>query len=196
MYVSHLARRLLTSQALHKGGSVNGGFWGCEIDLEDEHAIQRILHPADPHLMEDPHDEAELDARIRSDFAKYNNKDFANSLGDLLPQKMIEVIVARSGIDPHKKVNSITAQERRELVLLLKGFSVSLQGFRPIDEAIVTKGGVSVGEIKPASMESRIVSGLYFAGEILDLDADTGGYNLQSAFSTGYLAGISAAKSL
>ena len=138
-------------------------------------------------------DERTLDARLLSDFAKYNNKDFANSLGDLLPQKMIEVIVARSGIDPHKKVNSITAQERRELVLLLKGFSVSLQGFRPIDEAIVTKGGVSVGEIKPASMESRIVSGLYFAGEVLDVDAYTGGFNLQIAFSTGHLAGESAA---
>ncbi|MBQ5792486.1 MAG: NAD(P)/FAD-dependent oxidoreductase [Clostridia bacterium] len=138
-------------------------------------------------------DERTLDARLLSDFAKYNNKDFANSLGDLLPQKMIEVIVARSGIDPHKKVNSVTAQERRELVLLLKGFSVSLQGFRPIDEAIVTKGGVSVGEIKPASMESRIVSGLYFAGEVLDVDAYTGGFNLQIAFSTGHLAGESAA---
>ncbi|MBO5757495.1 MAG: NAD(P)/FAD-dependent oxidoreductase [Clostridia bacterium] len=138
-------------------------------------------------------DEKTLDARLLSDFAKYQNKDFANSLGDLLPQKMIEVIVARSGIDPHKKVNSITAEERRELVLLLKGFSMPLQGFRPIDEAIVTKGGVNVSEIKPASMESRIVSGLYFAGEVLDVDAYTGGFNLQIAFSTGHLAGESAA---
>ena len=138
-------------------------------------------------------DEKTLDARLLSDFAKYHNKDFANCLGDLLPQKMIDVVVARSGIDPHKKVNSITAQERRELVLLLKGFSVSLQGFRPIDEAIVTKGGVNVSEIKPASMESRIVSGLYFAGEVLDVDAYTGGFNLQIAFSTGHLAGESAA---
>ena len=138
-------------------------------------------------------DEKTLDARLLSDFAKYQNKDFANSLGDLLPQKMIEVIVARSGIDPHKKVNSITAEERRALVLLLKGFSMPLQGFRPIDEAIVTKGGVNVSEIKPASMESRIVSGLYFAGEVLDVDAYTGGFNLQIAFSTGHLAGESAA---
>jgi predicted Rossmann fold flavoprotein len=138
-------------------------------------------------------DEKTLDARLLSDFAKYHNKDFANSLGDLLPQKMIEVVVARSGIDPHKKVNSITAEERRELIALLKGFSMSLQGFRPIDEAIVTKGGVNVGEIKPASMESRIVSGLYFAGEVLDVDAYTGGFNLQIAFSTGHLAGESAA---
>ena len=138
-------------------------------------------------------DEKTLDARLLSDFAKYHNKDFANSLGDLLPQKMIEVVVARSGIDPHKKVNSITAEERRELIALLKGFSMSLQGFRPIDEAIVTNGGVNVGEIKPASMESRIVSGLYFAGEVLDVDAYTGGFNLQIAFSTGHLAGESAA---
>ena len=138
-------------------------------------------------------DEKTLDARLLSDFAKYHNKDFANSLGDLLPQKMIEVIVTRSGIDPHKKVNSITAEERRELVSLLKGFSMPLQGFRPIDEAIVTKGGVNVSEIKPASMESRIVSGLYFAGEVLDVDAYTGGFNLQIAFSTGHLAGESAA---
>jgi predicted Rossmann fold flavoprotein len=138
-------------------------------------------------------DEKTLNARLLSDFAKYHNKDFANSLGDLLPQKMIEVIVTRSGIDPHKKVNSITAEERRELVSQLKGFSMPLQGFRPIDEAIVTKGGVNVGEVKPASMESRIVSGLYFAGEVLDVDAYTGGFNLQIAFSTGHLAGESAA---
>ena len=138
-------------------------------------------------------DDKTLDARLLSDFSTYHNKDFANCLGDLLPQKMIDVVVARSGIDPHKKVNSITVQERRTLISLLKGFSVPLQGFRPIDEAIVTKGGVNVTEIKPASMESRIVSGLYFAGEVLDVDAYTGGFNLQIAFSTGHLAGESAA---
>ncbi len=138
-------------------------------------------------------DEKTLDARLLSDFSKYQNKDFVNSLGDLLPQKMIDVVVQRSGIDPRKKVNSITAQERRRLVELLKGFEVRLHGFRPIDEAIVTKGGVSVSEIKPASMESRLVSGLYFAGEVLDVDAYTGGFNLQIAFSTGHLAGESAA---
>lgn len=138
-------------------------------------------------------DEKTLDARMLSDFSKYHNKDFINSLGDLLPQKMIDVVVARSGIDPRKKVNSITAQERRELVCLLKGFSVKLTGFRPIDEAIVTKGGVDTKQIKPATMESRLVSGLYFAGEVLDVDAYTGGFNLQIAFSTGHLAGESAA---
>jgi len=138
-------------------------------------------------------DEKTLDARMLSDFSKYHNKDFVNSLGDLLPQKMIDVVVARSGIDPRKKVNSITAEERHALVSLLKGFSVKLTGFRPIDEAIVTKGGVDVRQIKPASMESRLVSGLYFAGEVLDVDAYTGGFNLQIAFSTGHLAGESAA---
>ena len=138
-------------------------------------------------------DEKTLDTRMLSDFSKYHNKDFVNSLGDLLPQKMIDVVVARSGIDPRKKVNSVTAEERHALVSLLKGFSVKLTGFRPIDEAIVTKGGVDVRQIKPASMESRLVSGLYFAGEVLDVDAYTGGFNLQIAFSTGYLAGQSAA---
>jgi predicted Rossmann fold flavoprotein len=138
-------------------------------------------------------DEKTLDARLLSDFSKYQNKDFVNSLGDLLPQKMIDVVVERSGIDARKKVNSITAQERRALVALLKGFSLKMTGFRPIDEAIVTKGGVDVKQIKPASMESRLVSGLYFAGEVLDVDAYTGGFNLQIAFSTGHLAGESAA---
>ena len=138
-------------------------------------------------------DEKTLDTRILSDFSKYHNKDFVNSLGDLLPQKMIDVVVARSGIDSRKKVNSITAEERHALVALLKGFPIKLTGFRPIDEAIVTKGGVDVRQIKPATMESRLVSGLYFAGEVLDVDAYTGGFNLQIAFSTGHLAGESAA---
>ncbi|MBE6698586.1 MAG: NAD(P)/FAD-dependent oxidoreductase [Ruminococcaceae bacterium] len=138
-------------------------------------------------------DEKMLDARLLSDFSKYQNKDFINSLGDLLPQKMIDVVVERSGIDPRKKVNSITAEQRHALVALLKGFSLRMTGFRPIDEAIVTKGGVDVKQVKPASMESRLVSGLYFAGEVLDVDAYTGGFNLQIAFSTGHLAGESAA---
>ncbi|MBQ7379846.1 MAG: NAD(P)/FAD-dependent oxidoreductase [Clostridia bacterium] len=138
-------------------------------------------------------DEKTLDARLLSDFSKYQNKDFVNSLGDLLPQKMIETVVERSGIDPRKKVNSITAAERHALVTQLKAFPVRLSGFRPIDEAIVTKGGVDTRQIKPASMESRLVSGLYFAGEVLDVDAYTGGFNLQIAFSTGHLAGESAA---
>ena len=139
-------------------------------------------------------DEAELDARIRSDFAKYNNKDFVNSLGDLLPLKAIEPIIDISGIDPRKKVNSITKEERRRLLESIKYMRLPLLRFRPIDEAIITKGGVSVSEINPKTMESKIVSGLYFAGEVLDLDAYTGGFNLQIAFSTAVVAGESAAE--
>ena len=139
-------------------------------------------------------DEAALDARIRSDFQKYNNKDFINSLGDLLPLKMIEPVVELSGIDPRKKVNSITREERRALLETIKCIKLSLLGFRPIEEAIITKGGVAVNEISPKTMESKLVRGLYFAGEVLDLDAYTGGFNLQIAFSTAVLAGESAAQ--
>ncbi|MBQ8140650.1 MAG: NAD(P)/FAD-dependent oxidoreductase [Clostridia bacterium] len=141
-------------------------------------------------------DEKTLDARILSDFAKYSNRDFANSLCDLLPQKMIDVVVARSGIDARKKVNSITKEERRALSGVIKCFKVSVSGFRPIEEAIVTKGGISVKQIDPKTMESKLLRGLFFAGEIIDVDAYTGGYNLQIAFSTGVLAGESAAYSI
>ena len=137
-------------------------------------------------------DEKTLDNRILSDFAEFKNKDFANSLGKLLPQKMIDTVVRLSGIAPDKKVNSITNEERTALVHLLKHFTVALLGFRPIDEAIVTSGGVSVKEINPKTMESKLVSGLYFAGEVIDVDAYTGGFNLQIAFSTAVLAGESA----
>jgi predicted Rossmann fold flavoprotein len=139
-------------------------------------------------------DEQALDARIRADFAKYNNKDFINSLGDLLPLKAIEPIVALSGIDGRKKVNSITREERRRLLEAIKYLRIPLLRFRSIDEAIITKGGVSVDEINPKTMESKLVSGLYFAGEVLDLDAYTGGFNLQIAFSTAVVAGESAAE--
>ncbi len=139
-------------------------------------------------------DEAALDARIRSDFAKYNNKDFINSLGDLLPLKAIEPVAEISGIDKRKKVNSITREERRALLTAIKCIKLSLSGFRPIEEAIITKGGVAVNEISPKTMESKLVSGLYFAGEVLDLDAYTGGFNLQIAFSTAVLAGENAAQ--
>ena len=139
-------------------------------------------------------DEKTLDSRILSDFAKYQNKDFLNALSDLLPQKMIPVIIARSGISPRKKVNSVTREERRALVEAIRRFAVSVDGFRPISEAIVTRGGVAVNEVNPKTMESRITSGLYLAGEVLDVDAYTGGYNLQIAFSTGALAGSSAAQ--
>ncbi len=138
-------------------------------------------------------DEKTLDGRILSDFAKYQNKDFVNALGDLLPQKLIPVVIRLSGIDPRKKVNSVTREERSALVSVIRSLTVSLDGFRPIDEAIVTKGGVSVKEINPKTMESKLCAGLYFAGEVLDVDAYTGGFNLQIAFSTGALAGYNAA---
>ena len=139
-------------------------------------------------------DKKTLDTRILSDFSRYNNKDFQNSLDDLLPKKLIPIAISLSGIDPRKKVNSITREERQRLCSVIKGLRISLDGFRPIDEAIITRGGVSVKEISPKTMESKLCSGLYFAGEVLDVDAYTGGYNLQIAFSTGALSGASAAE--
>lgn len=139
-------------------------------------------------------DEKMLHNRILSDFSKYHNKDFMNALDDLLPRKLIPVIIARSGIPPRKKVNSVTKEERQALCLAIRDFTVSLNGFRPLSEAIITKGGVSVKEIEPGTMQSKLCRGLYFAGEILDTDAYTGGYNLQIAFATGALAGKSAAQ--
>jgi predicted Rossmann fold flavoprotein len=138
-------------------------------------------------------DEKTLDARILSDFDKYKNKDFSNALGDLLPQKMIPEIIRLSGIDPHVKVNAVTKEQRRALVALLKGLRVKLRGFRPVEEAIVTRGGVDVRGVSPKTMESKILPGLYFAGEVLDVDAYTGGFNLQIAFSTAVVAGENAA---
>lgn len=138
-------------------------------------------------------DEKALDARLLSDFSLNSNKDFINSLGALLPQKMIAPFVRSCGIDERKKVNSITKTERKIIIDTLKSFKLPLKSFRPIEEAIVTAGGVNVKEVSPKTMESKIVPGLYFAGEVLDLDAYTGGFNLQIAFSTGYLAGRSAA---
>ncbi|MBR2346750.1 MAG: NAD(P)/FAD-dependent oxidoreductase [Clostridia bacterium] len=138
-------------------------------------------------------DEKTLDARIISDFSKYSNKDFLNALGDLLPQKLIPVIVSLSGIDARKKVNSITKEERRALCEVIRCLRIPLSRFRPINEAIITKGGVSVKEISPKTMESKLCRGLYFAGEVIDVDAYTGGYNLQIAFSSAVLAGESAA---
>lgn len=131
----------------------------------------------------------ELDARMRRDFQEFKNKEFKNSLEKLLPKKMIETVVALSNIHPSKKVNEITKEERMKLVELLKNFKVAITGFRPIDEAIVTAGGISTKEINPKTMESKIIQGLYFAGEIIDVDSYTGGFNLQIAYSTGYVAG-------
>ena len=141
-------------------------------------------------------DEKTLDARVLSDFSRYENRDFINALGDLLPQKLILPVIRLSGIDERKKVNSVTREERKKLVSVIKGLRVPLRGFRPIEEAIITKGGISVKEVSPRTMESKLVAGLYFAGEVLDLDAYTGGFNLQIAFSTGVLAGESAAEKL
>lgn len=133
----------------------------------------------------------QLDLRLQRDFAKYARKHFRNALGDLLPRALVPVIVALVGIPPDKPVNQITRAERERLGVLLKGLEVEITGLRPLTEAIVTAGGVTVKEINPATMESKLVKGLYFAGEVIDVNAYTGGFNLQIAFSTGYLAGSS-----
>ena len=138
-------------------------------------------------------DEGALDRRLLSDFAKYANSDFGNALGDLLPRKLIPVAVERSGIPAHEKVHDITKEQRRALLTVLKHFNVDIRGPRPVEEAIITSGGVKVGEVNPSTMESRLTTGLYFAGEVLDVDAYTGGFNLQIAWSTGYVAGQHAA---
>lgn len=139
-------------------------------------------------------DEKKLDARILRDFEKYHNREFQNALGDLAGRTMIPVLVRLSGIPADTKVNSITREQRMKLLGLFKAFPVSVSGTRPIAEAIVTSGGVSTKEINPRTMESKLVSGLFFAGEVLDLDGYTGGFNLQIAWSTGYMAGISVLK--
>ncbi|KRQ86626.1 Fumarate reductase flavoprotein subunit precursor [Caloramator mitchellensis] len=132
----------------------------------------------------------ELDRRILRDFEMFKNKDFKNSLEELLPKKMIPIVIKLSNINPNKKVNSITKAERLGLVKLIKEFKVTVIGTRPIAEAIITRGGVSVKEVDPQTMESKLIKGLFIAGELLDVDAYTGGFNLQIAFSTGYCAGL------
>lgn len=139
-------------------------------------------------------DEKKLDTRILRDFEKYANRDFKNALVDLAAHSMIPVLVRLSGIPEDKPVHSVTREERRRLVNLFKAFPVSISGFRPIEEAIVTAGGVSTKEVNPRTMESKLVRGLYFAGEVLDLDAYTGGFNLQIAWCTGYVAGSAVEK--
>lgn len=130
-----------------------------------------------------------LDKRIQRDFEKYINKEFKNALNDLLPQKLIPVIISISGIDENKKVHQVTHKERENLVNLIKQLKINISGFMPIDMAIITSGGVNVKEVNPKTMESKIIGGIYIAGELLDVDAYTGGYNLQIAFSTGVAAG-------
>lgn len=130
-----------------------------------------------------------LDLRIQRDFTENKNKEFKNSLNNLLPQKLINTIVELSEINQYKQVNEITKEERAKLVKILKNFVINISGFRPIEEGIITAGGISIKEINPKTMESKLVSGLFFAGEIIDVDAYTGGFNLQIAYSTGYTAG-------
>lgn len=137
--------------------------------------------------------EQQLDARILRDFSENSNKDFSNSLGALLPKKIIPIVIRLSKIPFEMKVNQITREMRQTLCSVIKGLSLTVKDFRPVEEAIVTAGGVDVKEINPKTLESKLVSGLYFAGEVLDLDAYTGGFNLQIAFSTGYAAGMDAA---
>ncbi|MBP3463661.1 MAG: NAD(P)/FAD-dependent oxidoreductase [Clostridia bacterium] len=132
----------------------------------------------------------QLDARVLRDFEEFKNKQFKNSLDKLLPKKIIDVVLDKSKINPEKQVNEITKDERTYLVKLLKNFEIRLLGFRPVEEAIITAGGIDIKEINPKTMESKIVSGLYFAGEIIDVDAYTGGFNLQIAYSTGWTSGM------
>ena len=134
--------------------------------------------------------EEKLDARILRDFDEFKNKQFKNSLDKLLPQKLIPVVIKKSNINPLKKVNEITKEERKKLVELLKSFTLEIKGFRPIEEAIITNGGIDTKQINPKTMESKLVNGLFFAGEIIDVDSYTGGFNLQIAYSTGYVAGL------
>ena len=133
--------------------------------------------------------EEKLNDRILRDFEEFKNKNFKNSLDKLLPQKLIPVITQKSTIDPEKQVNSITKQERMTIIKLLKEFEVTIKNFRKIDDGIITSGGISIKEVNPKTMESKLISGLYFAGEILDVDSYTGGFNLQIAYSTGFVAG-------
>ena len=133
----------------------------------------------------------QLDERILRDFKEFKNKQFKHSLDKLLPQKLIPVFIEKSGIEPEKRVNEITREERNKMVHLLKNFELTIKSFRPVEEAIITSGGIDTKEINPKTMESKLIKGLYFAGEIIDVDSYTGGFNLQIAYSTGYTAGMS-----
>jgi predicted Rossmann fold flavoprotein len=156
----------------------------CFYDVNKKGTLLLDLKPA---LTEE-----QLDKRVLRDFEAGLNKQFKNILGGLFPSKLIPVMIKLSGIDPEKPVNEITREERISFVKLIKNVPMTITGTRSFNEAIITRGGVSVKEINPSTMESKLIEGLYFAGEVLDLDAETGGFNLQIAWSTGHLAGKSA----
>ncbi|WP_314729879.1 NAD(P)/FAD-dependent oxidoreductase [Peptostreptococcus stomatis] len=160
----------------------------CYID-DFQKNNYRILLDLKPALSNE-----KLDARILRDFEKYSNNSFETGLKDLLHKKMIDYIIDKVGIDRKKPVHQVSKEERHRLLSLIKGIDFDIKRLRPIDEAIITEGGIEVKEVNPSTMESKLVEGLYFAGEILDVNAFTGGFNLQIAFSTGYLAGTSSAR--
>ena len=153
------------------------------ISDDENYSIEIDLKPA--------LDDKEFDLRLQKDFMKYSNKNFKNSLDDLLPKKFIPVMIDIVKIDPYKKINSITKQERKRILDCFKHLIVNVEGLRPVSEAIVTSGGIDVSEINPSTMKSKIIRNLSFAGEVMDVDAFTGGYNVQIAISTGFLAGNS-----
>ena len=157
----------------------------AHMEPEEKYSLELDLKPA--------LEEQVLDQRLLRDFGENRNREFRNALNDLLPRLMIPVIVRRSGIPPETRVNAVTRQQRSALLRLLKRYPIPISGTRPVEEAVITAGGVELKEVSPAAMASRLVTGLYFAGELLDLDAYTGGYNLQIAWSTGHAAGEAAA---
>jgi predicted Rossmann fold flavoprotein len=160
----------------------------AHMDEKQSYIVEIDLKPA--------LEEKKLDERLLRDFEKYQNRDFANALSDLLPRAMIPVVVRRSGVPPETKIHEVTRQQRRALLEILKGFTVEIAGKRPVEEAVVTAGGVKVSEVDPKTMASKKLPGLYLAGELLDVDAYTGGFNLQIAWATGRAAGLAAAESL
>jgi len=157
-----------------------------QLDVNTKHKKILINIDLKPALTKD-----ELYARITRDFIKYSNKEYKNSLRDLLPTSLIPIIIEKSVIDAYKKVNNITKEDKQRLVEIIKNLTFTLEGLENLSSGIVTSGGVSTKEISPKTMESKLVSGLFFAGEVIDIDAYTGGFNLQIAFTTGYVAGIS-----
>lgn len=154
------------------------------IDVLFKNKNIKLLIDLKPALTEE-----KLNIRLLRDFEECKNKKFKNSLDNLLPQKLIPSVIMYSNINPEKQVNEVTKEERKKIVKVLKQFEITIKGFRPIEDAIITSGGINIKEVNPKTMESKLIKGLYFAGEILDVDAYTGGFNLQIAYSTGFTAG-------